>query len=100
MENLDIKHAKEFLKSVGYTWNGKIGKNCFKTICDFDYPQIIKLNNEEKGLILYNEQDNQPECIIYSFEKHGNSYLFAMEKNLTSEWADYLKRNIKWKLKD
>ena len=67
MENLNIKHAIEFINSKGYNWDGKIvGKDTIpETIYDFDCPQIINLNSEEKGLILYNGQDDSPECIIY-----------------------------------
>ena len=92
MENLNIKYAIEFINKMGYTWDGKVGDDIPETIYDFDCPQIVKLNGEEKGLILYNEQDNQPECIIYWFEKHGGCYNFVTERNLTNEWKKYLKR--------
>ena len=91
MENLDIKYAVEFVNKMGYKWDGKVGKAKPKTIVDLGIPQIVKLNGEEKGLILYNEQDNSPECIIYWFEKHGECYNFVTEKNLTKEWTGFLK---------
>lgn len=78
---------------MGYRWNGKVGKNVPKTIYHFDCPQIVKLNGEEKGLILYNPVDDSPECIIYWFEKHGNCYNFVTEKNLTNEWTEFLREN-------
>ncbi len=91
MENLSLKFAIEFLNLMGYKWDGKVGRSKPKTIINFDIPQIVKLNGKEKGLVLYNEQTNEPECIIYWFEKHGNCYNFVTEKNLTKEWIEYLK---------
>ena len=92
MENLNIKYAIEFLKNMGYSWNGEIvGKDIIpETIYDFDCPQIVNLNGEEKGLILYNEQDSSPECLIYWFEKNGDSHNFVTEMDLTQEWIEFL----------
>ena len=90
MENLEIKYALDFLKSMGYKWNGEIlNKDKPSTIYNFDSPQIVKLNGEEKGLILYNELDESPECIIYQIVNG----VFVTEKDLTKEWADFLKGN-------
>lgn len=97
MENLNIKYAIDFINKMGYTWDGKIVVNdtILESISSFDIPQIVKLNGEEKGLILYNPVDDSPECIIYWFEKHGNCYNFVTEKNLTNEWAEFLReKNI------
>lgn len=93
MEKLNIKYAIEFINKMGYKWDGKVGKTKPETIYHFDCPQIVKLNGEEKGLILYNPVDDSPECIIYWFEKHSNCYNFVTEKNLTNEWTEYLKEN-------
>lgn len=89
MENLNIKFAIEFINSVGYNWNGEIvGKDVRpETIYDFDNPQIVKLNGEEKGLILYNELDDSPECIVYQIVNG----VFVTEKDLTREWTKFLK---------
>lgn len=93
MENLSIKYAIEFINEMGYKWDGKVGNNVPENIYHFDCPQIVKLNGKKRGLILYNPVDDSPECIIYWFEKHGNCYNFVTEKNLTSEWIDFLKEN-------
>lgn len=91
MEDLDIKYAIDFINKMGYSWDGKVGRTKPKTIVNFSIPQIIKLNGVKKGLILYDEQTDKPECRIYWFEKHGNCYNFVTEKDLTKEWIEYLK---------
>ena len=89
MESLNIKHAVNFLNSMGYKWNGAISdKEKPSTIYCFDSPQIVKLNGEEKGLILYNELDDSPECIIYQI-LNG---IFVTEKDLTKEWIEFLNK--------
>ena len=90
LENLEIKYAVDFLNSMGYNWDGKIvGKEIIpETIYDFDCPQIIKLDGEEKGLILYDELDESPECIIYQIVNE----VFVTEKDLTKEWIEFLKQ--------
>lgn len=93
MKEIDIKFAIEFLKQMGYSWDGKIGKSKPETIADFDIPQVVMLNGEEKGLILLDEQSNDPTCILYWFEKHGGCYNFVTEKNLTKEWIEYLEKH-------
>ena len=88
MENLDIKYAIEFINKMGYSWNGKIlNRENPTTIYNFYSPQKVELNGEIKGLILYNEQDNSPECIIYNIIDN----IFVSEKDLTKEWIDFLK---------
>jgi len=101
IENLDIKFAIEFLKSIGYNWNGCINDKKEKpsTIYDFFCPQEIKIINEEnkeeiKGLTLYDECTNLPYFAISN--KHPVN-IFVEEKNLTQEWVLFLtQNNIKW----
>ncbi len=91
MEKIDIKYAIDFLNKMGYSWNGEIiGKGKPTTIEEFFYPVIVSLNGEEKGLIFYDECDNQPNCIIYKFKDHS---LCVIEKDLTNEWIEHLKEN-------
>lgn len=87
MENLNIKYAIDFINKMGYRWDGEILNNEKpSTIYNFFCPQTVKLNGEVKGLILYDEQDDSPECIIYKIVKG----IFIIEKNLTDEWVKYL----------
>lgn len=88
MENLSIKHAIDFINKMGYNWNGEVLEaNKQLTIYNFFCPQKVELNGEVKGLILYNEQDNTPECRIYSIVNN----VFVTEKDLTKEWLEFLK---------
>ena len=95
IENLDIKFAIEFLKNIGYIWDGCIcGKDKKPTtIYTFFYPQEVKLinrkNEEEiKGLSLYDECTEKPYFAISN--KHSVS-CFVEEINLTKEWTLFLK---------
>ena len=72
IENLDIKYAIEFLKTIGYKWNGYICDKRQKptTISDFFCPQEIKLvsneNKEEiKVITFYDESTGKPSCEFY-----------------------------------
>ena len=88
MENLNIKYAIEFMNKMGYNWDGGIVNEENPTnIYKFFSPQKVELNGEVNGLILYNELDNSPECIIYDIVNN----IFVTEVDSTKEWAEFLK---------
>lgn len=99
IENLDIKYAIEFLKTLGYKWDGHICDKQQKptTIFDFFCPQEIKLvncdNKEEiKAITFYDEStgENKPCCEFY---KKVSISSFVAEKDLTKEWVRFLSKN-------
>lgn len=99
IEELDIKLAIQFLKTIGYEWDGTICEKDEKptTICLFDCPQMVKLinakNEEEiKGLMLYDVStgDYLPYCAFY---KKVSISSYVVEKDLTKEWVEFLSKN-------
>ena len=99
IENLNIKDAIEFLKTIGYKWNGYICDKRQKptTISDFFCPQEIKLvsneNKEEiKAITFYDEStgENKPDCTFY---KKVSMSSYVVEKDLTNEWIKFLSKN-------
>ncbi len=97
--NLDIKYAIDFLKTIGYMWNGYICDKQQKptTIFNFFCPQEIKVvnngNNEElKAITFYDEStgENKPSCGFY---KKVSMCSYVPEKDLTKEWVEFLSKN-------
>lgn len=94
IEDLDIKLAIEFLKSHGYSWDGKIVNEVNKhtTIAEFYCPKLVIINGEKKGLILYEDCYDTPDCIFYNPTEDG---YFVIETSLTNEWTKFLEsKNI------
>ena len=98
IENLDIKYAIKFLKTIGYEWDGYINeKHKAATIYPFDSPQIVRLVNSEnkqeiKGLMLYDESTGENKPYFGIFNKHSE-ISFVEEINLTKEWIEFLNKN-------
>ena len=99
IENLDIKYAIEFLKIMGYEWDGCICDKQQKltTIYLFDSPEVVRLINSEnkeeiKGLMLYDESTGENKPYFGMFNKHSE-ISFVEEINLTKEWIEFLNKN-------
>ncbi len=78
IESLDIKLAIDFLKTMGFKWNGEIidiGKQ--KNLYMFDTPQRVLLNNEEKYINFYYINGNTPECTI----RNAKGNVLSLEKD-------------------
>ena len=104
IDEVDIKVAIEFLKTMGYEWDGTIceeGAKVPTTIYPFDYPRTVKLinskNEEEfKGLILYTESTGEglPDCELYKnyrYKDYSEARLVP-EMSFTKEWIEFLNK--------
>lgn len=95
IEDLNIELAIEFLKALGYTWDGKVLDSDWypTTINAFSSPIAVKLidsNNLELicGITFYENINDTPECELY---RRYEPTIFVGVKNVTKEWTEFLK---------